>query len=706
VVTESRQSILLVGNGVLAESLAQHLNVPDVELVRTQRERAREIAQVVVPDLAVLVGDAAEEHGAPWIDQLGADAPPIVVVCAPKALMPRPQLPPRAAILTPGGGVAECARRLRAVLQRVAAGRLARVGMQQLVDETAQRVAGAPLRAPAISFKPNAAGPAGRAGTSPKAAPPMAPAAAGELSRTLAESASNAAVASSGTASQRDAGAAPKPASAAKPEPPRVQPGRTAGGFRATREIAVAPPFEPETDVQPMAADDRPTTAPAHDVELDARDQPAPEAAGKRRHHTLLGHAPLVSVPAAPPASAESSWGGDSVTAINPAVTGQLLLELESVRSVPAPAARPPEAEQALHTSAVPEAAAAARIQAATRDPQGEPYSAPQRPLQQSSRAHAKEWSERPTTDATALPRPSLASHMQPALSLAMFADDTRSQRAEPEALETSVRPAQATPVAVSLPTPAEGGRILASPKLRAALYVGLAAACSLLALHFASERAPEAGPAVTAVGALEQAAPAEVMPRPAAESAPGAAAMAAPAVPVAPAPAQPGATALPPAEAPAEQGTLTDAGEARTARERPRVTRRQRARARRLVTSGTALIRRGRLDRAEAAFERALEAWPEYSRALAGMARVHIKRKEGPEAVRWAERLVARVPKRAQYQLLLGDAAALSGDLTAAQAAWKRAARYGSPSARARLRKSLRTAPALAPAQAAHGGE
>ncbi|HKP64129.1 MAG TPA: tetratricopeptide repeat protein, partial [Polyangiales bacterium] len=111
--------------------------------------------------------------------------------------------------------------------------------------------------------------------------------------------------------------------------------------------------------------------------------------------------------------------------------------------------------------------------------------------------------------------------------------------------------------------------------------------------------------------------------------------------------------------------------------------------RAQRLVDAGMALSKDGRLGLAEQSYLKALHLLPNYPRALAGLARVHILRKDGAEAVRWAKRLVARKPNRGFSQLLLGDAQALRGDDKAARRAWTQAARYGSPAARARLRKS-----------------
>jgi predicted negative regulator of RcsB-dependent stress response len=83
----------------------------------------------------------------------------------------------------------------------------------------------------------------------------------------------------------------------------------------------------------------------------------------------------------------------------------------------------------------------------------------------------------------------------------------------------------------------------------------------------------------------------------------------------------------------------------------------------------------------------KALAALPGYPRAMAALARVHLQRKDGSEAVRWAERLVAKQPNRGNNQLLLGDAWALRGDKARARAAWHRAASYGNATARKRLR-------------------
>jgi tetratricopeptide (TPR) repeat protein len=110
------------------------------------------------------------------------------------------------------------------------------------------------------------------------------------------------------------------------------------------------------------------------------------------------------------------------------------------------------------------------------------------------------------------------------------------------------------------------------------------------------------------------------------------------------------------------------------------------RARANRLVNLGHRLRRGGRLGMAEASYLKALDAEPRYARAMAGLVRVHLKRRDGVEALRWARKLTGLQPRRANNQLLLGDAYALMDAHGAASKAWKTAARYGSRVARKRL--------------------
>lgn len=107
--------------------------------------------------------------------------------------------------------------------------------------------------------------------------------------------------------------------------------------------------------------------------------------------------------------------------------------------------------------------------------------------------------------------------------------------------------------------------------------------------------------------------------------------------------------------------------------------------RARALVDSGSAMLKQSRYGIAESMYMKALQEVPEYPPALAELVRVHLARKDGKEAVRWAERLVAKQNNPAN-QLLLGDAQALRGNRSAARAAWTKAAKGGNSTAQRRL--------------------
>jgi Flp pilus assembly protein TadD len=104
------------------------------------------------------------------------------------------------------------------------------------------------------------------------------------------------------------------------------------------------------------------------------------------------------------------------------------------------------------------------------------------------------------------------------------------------------------------------------------------------------------------------------------------------------------------------------------------------------LVDEGMALATQGRLGLAESAYQKALRATPEYPDAIAGLVRVHLARRDAVEAVRWANRLIAKQPANGVNQLLLGDALALRGDEDAARVAWKEAVKRGNALAKQRL--------------------
>jgi tetratricopeptide (TPR) repeat protein len=136
---------------------------------------------------------------------------------------------------------------------------------------------------------------------------------------------------------------------------------------------------------------------------------------------------------------------------------------------------------------------------------------------------------------------------------------------------------------------------------------------------------------------------------------------------------------------APAPTAERTSAGARRTSAPREADLTTAAGRARSLVDSGAAMLKQGRLGLAEGMYMKALQEVPEYPAALAELVRVHLARRDGTEAVRWAERLVAK-QNNALHQLLLGDAQALRGNSGAAVAAWTKSAEAGNTTARQRL--------------------
>jgi Tfp pilus assembly protein PilF len=109
-------------------------------------------------------------------------------------------------------------------------------------------------------------------------------------------------------------------------------------------------------------------------------------------------------------------------------------------------------------------------------------------------------------------------------------------------------------------------------------------------------------------------------------------------------------------------------------------------ARAQALIDEGTLLLNQGELGLAQRSLQQALEAIPEHPKAMALLARLHLARHDAAEALRLARRLIAKYPRNDAFQVLLGDAQALSGDLQAARTTWTEAARHGSSAAQRRL--------------------
>jgi hypothetical protein len=110
------------------------------------------------------------------------------------------------------------------------------------------------------------------------------------------------------------------------------------------------------------------------------------------------------------------------------------------------------------------------------------------------------------------------------------------------------------------------------------------------------------------------------------------------------------------------------------------------RAKANYLVNMGHRLRKQGRWGMAEASYLKALKVLPQYARAVSGLVAVHLGRRDGVEALRWAKKLVELQPKRGAHQRLLGDAYALTGDKSSARNAWQLGMRLGDRTSRSRL--------------------
>ena len=84
-------------------------------------------------------------------------------------------------------------------------------------------------------------------------------------------------------------------------------------------------------------------------------------------------------------------------------------------------------------------------------------------------------------------------------------------------------------------------------------------------------------------------------------------------------------------------------------------------------VQLGHLYFNSGRLDQAEAQYQFALEAYPDYVHALAGLARVHAARREYDEAIKLYAVVVNRMPLP-EYVIAVGDVYAAAGRTVEAQ--------------------------------------
>ncbi|HKP60519.1 MAG TPA: hypothetical protein VJV78_27520, partial [Polyangiales bacterium] len=136
--------MLLIGSGVLADSLAKALAGQGVGFERAPVAQAASTARALAPDLMLLAGDAANDRGAAVLGQLGQA--PALVICAPEVagLAPQTPTPRHVGYLPPEGGVTECARRVRALIELFSEEGLATCSMQQFADTVSSRAQASP----------------------------------------------------------------------------------------------------------------------------------------------------------------------------------------------------------------------------------------------------------------------------------------------------------------------------------------------------------------------------------------------------------------------------------------------------------------------------------------------------------------------------------------------------------------------------------
>jgi hypothetical protein len=108
----------------------------------------------------------------------------------------------------------------------------------------------------------------------------------------------------------------------------------------------------------------------------------------------------------------------------------------------------------------------------------------------------------------------------------------------------------------------------------------------------------------------------------------------------------------------------------------------------RHLIRSANYARNRGQLGPAERDYLRVLRLQPRNARALAGLTRLAMSRRDGTQARRWARQLVEAHPRNANNHVLLGDVYRQFGDPRAAARHWRRALELspGHPGAQRRL--------------------
>ena len=134
------------------------------------------------------------------------------------------------------------------------------------------------------------------------------------------------------------------------------------------------------------------------------------------------------------------------------------------------------------------------------------------------------------------------------------------------------------------------------------------------------------------------------------------------------------------------DAGSLADAGEADAGAEAvaevvegdqadvPSTRRTYRRPVDRVIDQANTLRRAGNMRAAEAKYRQALSMQPNSGRAMAGLTRTLLARRQNREAVQWARKLARSRPNQSSNFVLLGDAFLRSGNRTGARNAYRRA--------------------------------
>ncbi len=665
-------TVLVVGRGVLIDALARRLERSGIEVTLSASDGVEQAARVAAPDLLIVAGDSARSEAERVLSRLGRDAStaalPVLAICGSTSFTTPHGLRHRhAAELAPEGGVDAWVARVEKLLARLSAGG-ADEPLQALVDGIASKPSPTPGRG-----RPDKAAPQVRVKHPTMVGlgaglPMVAPATAGIVAPQPAGA---------------DAGVEKAvPAAVSVIAPPRSGFGASPSPAATPREpIAATQHAEPERTPEPeplraaLAASTSPTASAYEAAAAAPRAEPEPLRAPRRA--AFAASTSPAAVPCEPVAAAPRAAPEPEPREPLRAPDAELFVQL----AVSAP---PPElaaASSAQLPPSTPAAEAAAVEVSWTRD--------------EGSREHTPVAWDVAAEPSGPAPRPA-ASHA--ALWWARVNGLLR---------RIGPLPRRARGELVKLLPAAERLRER-SARAHAGLAVGAACLLTAVVVGLVSRGAPSsgsnhtagvAGPAAAVRREAVRQPPAPVHTPPAPAPVARAAASTAtrpPAPAAAPVPATPSEVAAndaddaDPDDADADDSdTDSEPEQSATKPGRlPRAVAIKLGRANRHVDAGRKLFARGHLGLAEAEYIEALHALPRFPRALTGLVKVHLRRKDGVEALRWARRLISRQPHFGVNQLLLGDALALNGDRAGADKAWHKAVRYGCVTARKRLAK------------------